>query len=170
MPSLRDCTGQELTWVRPRLLENKYELRLGNQGLASLTRRGFLKQISLAEAEGQQWRFKRRSGWKTNLAIYAGGNELPNEAPLASLQRRWNGQGELIFRDNHGYSWQSTRSGLWSRSWFWTGPDGSILSMKKKRVLEIAPEARMLPDLPLLVLFSFYLILVMEDDAAAAGA
>jgi len=47
------------------------------------------------------------------------------------------------------------------------GPEGPLFNVKKGRLVEIAPAAGSLPDLPLLVLFSMYLILLGEKESAS---
>jgi hypothetical protein len=44
------------------------------------------------------------------------------------------------------------------------------LTIKKGRLLEIAPAASDLPELALLSLFGLYLILMMESDESASAA
>jgi hypothetical protein len=171
MPSLRDFVGQELKWVHPYMFQNIYELRAGEQCLATLSRSGVLKRVTLAETDGQQWRFKREGNWKVSLVIYSGANEESEESrkPLASIRRNSRGQGELMFSDGHTYTWSQTRTGFWRRTWSWAGPEGTVLSMKKRRLLEVASTASDLPDLPLLVLFSLYLILIKEEEEATSA-
>jgi hypothetical protein len=174
MPLLRDFVGQPLRWVRPRLFRNVYELRTGDTTLATLSRSGVFKSRTLAVADGRQWIFTREGAWKPRLVIYSGDSSdsgipgMPPQ-PLASIRRNWKGRGELIFNDGRTYSWTST--GFWRPSWSLVAPWSVVLlTMKRGHVLEIAPAASDLPELPMLVLFAFYLILIAEEEAAAAAA
>lgn len=174
MPSLRDFVGQPLRWVRPRFFRNAYELRVGDTTLATVSRNGVFKSRTQATADDQQWTFTREGFLKPRLVVYPGDLSdfgvpgMPPQ-PLASLRRNWKGTGELIFNDGRSYSWIST--GFWRSTWSLVAPWGAVLlTMKKGHVLEIAPAARDLPELPLLALFAFYVVIIAEEEAAAAAA
>jgi len=167
MISLQNVIGQELKWVRPRWTQQFYELQVGGQVIATLSRSGIFKERVLAEAQGQRWTFKRQGSFKVRLLIYAG--EEPVGEPVAVFNRRWTGKGELIYADGRTFCW--SRTGFWSPIQFWMTPEGiSLLSMKRGKKLEISPDASNLPELPLLTLFGLYLILLAEQEAAAAAA
>jgi hypothetical protein len=173
MPFLRECTGKTLQWRRPHFFSTSYELRAGDQLLATVNRTGVLKQRAIAEAEGQQWTFQREGLMGRKSVIYPGASsaQASNEPvlALASIQPGWSGTGTLSFHDGRVYTW--TRTGNWRPVWSWVGPGNkTLLSIKRGRLLEIAPAASDLPDLVLLSLFGLYLILMMESDEAASAA
>lgn len=174
MPSLRDFVGQPLRWIRPRFFRNTYELRIGDTTLATVSRNGVFKSRTLATADEQQWTFTREGFLKPRLVVYPGdlsdsGESGVSSQPLASFKRNWKGAGELIFNDGRSYSWVST--GFWRSTWSLVAPWGvTLLTMKRRHVLEIAPAASDLPELPLLALFAFYVAIVAEEEAAAAAA
>lgn len=170
---LRDATGITLQWRRPHFFATDYQLWMGERLLATLRRTGVMKQRAIAEAEGQQWTFQREGLMGRKLVIYPGPGSVQAlnepEQELASIQPGWSRTGELTFHDGRVYSW--TRSGNWRPVWSWVGPGNrTLLSIKKGRLLEIAPAASDLPDLALLSLFGLYLILIMEADDASYGA
>lgn len=175
MPFLREYIGMTLQWKRPRWLSASYELRVGDVLLATVNRIGTFRQHVIAEAEEQQWTFQReRQGLLARkFVIYPGAFEKRVESgsllALASLQPGRKGTGTLNFSDGRTYNW--TRTGSWRLTWSWVGPDGQVLlTMRKGRLLEIAPAAASLPDLALLCLFGLYLILEKEADEAATTA
>ena len=173
MASLREATGMTLQWRRPHFFSSSYELCAGDQLLAALNRTGMLKQSALAQAEGQQWRFQREGLMGRKLVIYPDASEaqLSNEPvqALAFIQPGWSGTGTLDFCDGRVYTW--TRTSNWRPVWSWIGAGNkTLLSIKRGRMLEIAPAASDLPDLALLSLFGLYLILIMESDEATTAA
>lgn len=168
MPFLREWAGKTLQWKRPHFFSTTYELRAGEQALAILNRTGIMKQRAIAEAEGQAWRFQREGLMGRRCVVYPGESDESAQA-LASIQPAWNGTGTLRFHDGRAYAW--TRTGRWRPAWSWVGSDNvAILSIKRGRLLEIAPAARDLPELALLSLLGLYLILMMEADEAASAA
>jgi hypothetical protein len=173
MPFLREYTGRTLQWTRPHFFSASHELRVGERLLATVNRTGMMKQSAVAEAEGQQWTFRREGLMGRKAVIYPTvSKERPANEPvlaLASIQPGWSGTGTLSFHDGRAYTW--TRTGNWRPVWSWVGPGNkTLLSIKKGRSLEIAPAASDLPDLALLSLFGLYLILMMESDEAASSA
>jgi hypothetical protein len=167
MGSLRDFVGQELQWMRTNVFKRIFELHAGEQCLATLQQSGLFRQVTVAESDGRRWRFKCQGYLKVVPVIFEDAEEASTEsAPLASFKRQLRGGGgDLIFSDGHKYTWSCT--GLLSLIWTMAGPEGTLFTLKKSRLLEIAPAANNLPDLPLLVLFSLYLILREEQEAGA---
>jgi hypothetical protein len=159
--SLRNFAGQELCWVRPNLFKGFYELRADLECLATLRYSGW---AAVGESDGQQWRFKTKGFWKATPVIFAGAEEPANEStPLASINRTLRGGGGyLVFSDERKYTWSCT--GILKTIWTMAGTEGPLFSLKKGRVVEILPEASNVPDLPLLVLFSMYLIRLEEKE------
>ena len=171
MPSLREFAGQELRWTRQHFFQSAYELRAGDEVLATVRRVGTFKTYDVAVAEGQQWTFRRAgSFWKSWTAIYSGEVQEVNEQtqPVATYTRV-RGGGRLTFSDGRSYNW--TAVSRWRSIWAWTGPDGvPLLTMRTSKRLTIAPEAINLPELPLLVHLAFHLMRIAEEQAAAASA
>lgn len=171
MSSLREFAGQELRWTRPHFFQSAYELRVGDEVLATVRRAGTFKTYDVAVAEGQQWTFRRAgSFWKSWTAIYAGEVQDANaQIPPVATYTRVRGGGQLTFSNGRSYNW--TARSRWRSIWAWTGLDGvPLLSMKTSKRLTIAPEAIYLPELPLLVLFAFHLMRIAEEQAAASVA
>ncbi len=171
MPSLRDFAGQELRWTHPHFFQSVYELRAGDEILATVRSIGTFKTYDVAVAEGQQWTFRRAgSFWKSWTAIYAGEvQEVNEQMPPVATYTRARGGGQLTFSDGRSYTWKALSR--WRSIWAWTGPDGvPLLSMKTSKRLTIAPEGTHLPELPLLVLFAFHLMRIAEEQAAASAA
>ena len=164
MASLRNFIGRELLWVRPNLFKGFYELRAGLECVARLRESGW---VTVAETDGQQWTFKCKGFWRPIPVIFPGGEKPTEEAvPLASIKRYLRGGGgELLFSNGIKYTW--TCEGLLRLIWTMAGPEGPLFNVKKGRLLEIAPAAGSLPDLPLLVLFSMYLILLGEKESVS---
>lgn len=166
---LRTWTGVTLQWRRPHFFSTDYELYGGDHLLARIRRVGVLRQCAQAEAEGQRWFFRREGLMGRKMVIYPEQTSSEPIYALATIQPGWCGTGTLQFQDGRVYTW--TKSGNWRPAWSWVGPGNKILlTIKKGRVLEIAPAASDLPELALLCLFGLYLILMMEADEASSAA
>jgi hypothetical protein len=171
MLSLREFAGQELCWMRPHFFQSAYELRAGDEVLATVRRVGTFKTYDVAVAEGQQWTFRRAGSlWKSWTAIYPGEvQEVDEQTQPIATYTRVRGGGRLTFSDGRSYNWTTAKRWRWR--WAWTGPDEvPLLTMKTSKQLTIAPEAINLPELPLLVLFAFHLMKTGEEQAAASAA
>lgn len=171
MLTLRDFAGQQLEWKRPRLFTQAYELRsVENDVLATLSYQGnFWRRRVIAEAEGQQWVLKREGFFQNTIAIYPdhGGENVAS--PLASIKRNWRGRGPIVLADGRTFNWGT--GGVWRTTYSVTTAEGmELLQMKRGRRLEIDPAAGDLPELPLLVVLSLYLVLVAEEEAASTAA
>ena len=169
MQSLRDCANQQLTWERLRHSKNVYELRSKNQVFATLCYQGSSANSILAEADNQQWIFQREGVTHANIMIYPGSTSQNITPPLALMKRNMRGDGQLIFTAGRTFNWSHT--GWWRPTYSWTTrEDGTLLSIKKSQQLFIEPSASDLPELTLLALFGFYLILVKKEDDATGAA
>jgi hypothetical protein len=168
----RALTNQLLQWRRPRLFSPEYELRTNDQILATLRQIGWSRAHAIAEAEGQQWTFRRTGVWKRKFLIYAGALETKEQIidePLAEMPPTWKHNGELTFVNGHSYRWE--KSNFWGTNWSWQAADGTtLLTFKGHHTVEFAPEASRCEDLILLILFGKYVLLLMEQEAASHSA
>jgi hypothetical protein len=168
MTYLQEFAGQELRWMRPHLFQNTYELRAGEQILATFQRGGLFKGSDLASVGDQQLILRREGAFRNGLLkIYPAGEQ--ESQPLASIRRRMNGSAELTLSDDRIYTWH--REGHWRPTLFWTGPDGArMLTLKNGRLVTIEPAASGAAELPLLLVAAIYLRLLAEAIASASSA
>jgi len=165
---MSETGGQELLWVQPAARRREHELRAGDDLVATLRfQRGSLAD---AEAEGNHWTFKRQGFWQPRMTARVAGSD----ADLAIFRPHWAGGGTLEFAD--GRTVQLRSANFWQSEWVWQEKDQPLILfkgrhgfVKAKGAVEVQPAAAGRPDVPLLSLLGWYLILLHADDAAVAS-
>jgi hypothetical protein len=166
---ISETAGEELVWVQPAAGRREHELRSGDDVIATLRfQRGSLAD---AEAEGHHWTFKRQGFWQPRVTVRVAGSD----ADLAVFRPHWAGGGTLEFADGRPINFRSAN--FWHSEWVWQEKDQPLILfkgrhglVKAKGAVEIQPAAAGRPDVALLVLLGWYLILLHADDAASSGA
>jgi hypothetical protein len=166
--SISEVADQELLWVQPLARKRDHELRAGDDVVATVRfQRGSLAD---AEADRKHWSFKRQGFWHPRVTVRVPGSD----ADIAVFRPHWAGGGTLEFAD--GRSVRLASANLWQTEWAWQDKDQPLIRFKGRHGIfkatggvEIQPEARGLPDVPLLVLLGWYLILLHAEDSAAAA-
>ncbi len=101
---------------------------------------------------------------------------------MAIYQPKLWGDGSLEFPDGRVFHWKSTN--FWVTRWGFADSGENLLFVlkpgvdkpklsdlfKTQAIVEIDPRGRALAELPLLVLLSWYLMILHQDDAAATTA
>jgi hypothetical protein len=170
--SVKDFAGRELVWEKPRALRREFELRSGEEVLATLRwSKGWWSTLAEATSAEEQWTFKRSGFWKPKVTARRPGSETD----LATFELGWNGAGVLTLTGGATYRWDN--EGFWGNAFVWKDPAGNPLvrfhhqMMKNKGEVEVSPSASTLADLPFLIVFGWYLaVSLMEERSAAAGA
>ena len=167
MRPISELGGQELLWIQPSARKREHELRAGDDLVATLR----FQRGSLADAEsaGFHWTFKRQGFWQPRVTVRTAGSD----ADLAVFHPRWVGGGTLEFPD--GRAVRLSSANFWQSEWVWQDSDKPVIVFKGRHGLikargavEIQPDAVAFPDLAMLVLLGWYLILLHADDSAAA--
>jgi hypothetical protein len=174
--TMQQDAAQLLIWQQPHAHERRYELRSGDDTLATLRwEKGCGSLASAASADGQ-WTFKRVGFLQPRVTVRAFGSD----AEVATFHPTWRGDGTLEFRDGRSVRWATTN--VWHTEWAFArggdtflrfSPRGGLSGLiKHEAQMEIVPAATTFPDLSLLALLGWYLMLLASDDAAgvAAGA
>lgn len=169
MKQVADFASQELHWVQPSALHRAYELRAGDEVLASLRFRGGTL-ADVATPEGQ-WTFKRQGFWHQQVTVRRAGSDTD----VAVFRPHWTGGGNLVAGDGTGLEFAS--ASFWQSEWQWRQQDDVLVTYRRARELikaeaemEIAPGAAKLPNLGILVVLGWYLILLFGRDTAAQTA
>jgi hypothetical protein len=146
-----------------------YELRLGEEALATLRWERALGLLAVAESAEGVWTFRRRRLPHLRVNIFRG--NLGQEAAtfLAGPQGR-----TLQTSDNRHFAWNPAN--YWRAEWIWSDGTGAPLIRFKYQFsmlttrgrIKIEPRSAKLPELSLLVLLGWYLMVVMSEDAMAA--
>lgn len=95
---------------------------------------------------------------------------------MATFRPGWDGKGVLQFSGGRQFHWAYTN--LWGSEWAFTSADGRGLLrykskpdlLKQSAQLEIESDAVSIPELSLLVLLGWYLMVLLSEDTAAAVA
>jgi hypothetical protein len=165
---ISETAGEELLWLQPAARRREHELRAGADLVATLRfQRGSLAD---AEADGHHWTFKRQGFWQPRVTVRVPGSD----DDLAVFRPHWTGGGTLEFAGGRTVNLRSAN--FWQSEWVWQEKDPLILFkgrhglVKARGAVEIQPGAAGTPDVPLLVLLGWCLILLHADDAASSGA
>jgi len=174
MRPIKEVADQVLRWTQPSSFKREFELRAGEDVLATLRWQKTFGSLALAESPGGAWTFKRSGFLTPTVSVRAQGSE----STVAVLKPGWRGEGTLQFSDGRRYQW--VIAGFWRPQWTFAGEGGGPLIhfkydlafLQQTMEVEIEPGAGSLKDLPLLATLGWYLIVLMSEGgggAAAAG-
>ena len=160
-----------LAWRQPSVMERRYELNynFGNLGWLAFT--SAWRETAEAEIGMQGWKFDRVGFFRRKVLIWHKGEA----EPFATYQpHTWRPGGWLELPDGASYE---LNSNFWSsRFELRTADERVLLTFHKSGwfrtsvEIEVDPTAARLTELPLLVAFGMYAILLHQHDSAAAGA
>ena len=132
------------------------------------------ERASLANAQtaGQQWTFKREGFWHPQVTV----REQGSDDNVAVFKPGWTGGGTLELPE--GRQLRFGAANFWHSQWEWSEPAGKALIhfkshpglLRMEGQVDIDSEAVSLPELPLLVVLGWYLLILFARDSAAAGA
>lgn len=169
MRSISGVFGQELLWVQPSVTKQAFELRAGEEVVATLVwQRSSLARAEIAE---RSWSFKREGFWHPQVTV----RDPDSDQNEAVFRPSWTGGGVLEL--SNGRLLRLGTANLWHSQWDWQLPDGSRLVhfrsrsgfLKSGAEVNIAEGAQDLPELPLLVVLGWYLLVLFARDAATHG-
>lgn len=156
-----------LRWSQPSALRAEYELRLGDV-LVGILRLRELGTLGTAESGDGSWTFKRVGFWQNRATIRVLGSDMD----LAEFRNNtWPMGGALKFQA--GRTFRATTN-LWMTQFAFSDEADVPLvrfhyggAFRRWADVEITEVAKPLPELPLLVLFGWYLLVMLDRDAAA---
>jgi len=163
------ASAAPLIWTQSKSMSRQYQLKSGDTLIGNL---GFEKASgsrASAEVTSQRWTFKREGFFHPRVTV-----RVPDsDVNVAVFHPQWSSGGNLDFPDGHQLRWRCTN--FWGSHWAFVHADNrpSILFrhhegiLKASAELEIDPADTSLPDLPLLVVLGWYLIILSAEDAAA---
>ncbi len=170
MRKIIDCFQQSLKWVQPKMFDNKYELHAGDELVAALAFRGIGGTFATAESGDGGWTFKRVGFWQNKATV----RTRESKSDLAVFRNNtWTGGGMLEFAN--GKIFKATTN-FWMTNYEFQKDTGEPLVRFKyggifhlSSEVEILPEARALSELPVLILFGWYLAVMLYMDSSAAA-
>ncbi len=158
----------DLRWSRPKLLRSEYELLSKGELVGRLALHGFCNVAATAESGEGRWKFQREGILGTRATIVS----AESGDTLATFRSNiWGMGGELRFISGHrsraAMNFWGTQLRLES------APYGPLVTLRsgglshRSAEVDIANAARDLPELPLLVLFGWYLFIMIHRDTSA---
>jgi len=117
MRTIAEVADQVLVWVQPARLKQTFELRTGDEAVATLQ----FQRASLAAGEvaDQQWTFKRVGFWHPQVTVRAAGSD----ANVAVFKPAWTGGGTLELPQ--GRLLRFGAANFWHSQWDWSDPAGN---------------------------------------------
>lgn len=169
MKRLAEVTGLSLQWMQPSAWREAYELRAGDDLVATLRFRSALGSFATAETAGDCWTFKRVGFWTTHVTV----RRCDTDEDLAVFHNNtWTGGGTLEFADGRRYP---ASTNFWQTRYEFQSETGEPLVrfdiggvFRQSADVIIQPAALYLADLPLLLTLGWYLAVMMHQDSAAA--
>ena len=179
MRPIVEVADLELVWVQPSMLHQDFELRAGDEVVATLV----FHRSSLAEAatSGDRWTLKREGFWHPHVTVRVAGAE----ENICIFRPGWTGGGALDFPD--GRSFRFGTANFWHTQWDWQRADGMDLVHfhNKQGFLKSGAAVDVISPplwrgstagggegelLSLLVVLGWYLLIMVGRDAAASSA
>lgn len=169
--------GIEMIWAQPRRSKPQFELRSGENVLATLT--WHKKGRALGQWDEQRFWFSQE-GWFRRRTIIRGappsdddGDDTfdANAEPLAMFVHQGSG-GTLVFPDGRLLSWKKPK--FWTNGHIWVSATTELVrfqpaNWRSQVTVTIQPEAAARPETALLVLLGQYLHVRATQDAETAA-
>lgn len=166
--------GIEMIWVQPRHSKPQFELRSGENVLATLA--WHKKGRALGQWDEQRFWFSQE-GWLRRRAIIRGpstnGEDTfdANAEPLALFIHQGSG-GSLVFPDGHLLTWKKPK--FWTNGHIWVSATTELVrfqpaNWRSQVTVTIQPEAASRPETALLVLLGQYLHVRATQEAETAA-
>jgi hypothetical protein len=173
MRALRDAAPSTLSWQQPRAMRAEYELRAGDELLAILRKSGAFGMPMEAEIGTARFTLKTEGFLHSRITVREAG---ATGEPAVFGRTGFLGKGQLALPDGRSYRWRMTS--FWGGRWaFLDDSDRPLVSFTSRNRffrtgcdVEIAPGALARPELPLLILLGWYLLLRMREDSASSAA
>jgi hypothetical protein len=172
MKTVREMAGRPLEWTQPNALRRRFELRAGGEVVATLRWEKTFGSSAVAESADGEWVFRYTGIFRSRISVRPAGSE----SEVAVLKPGWKGEGTLQGPGGRSYRWSC--ASFWRSEWLFANAAGEPLvrikpgsaTFRQSAEVRVEPRAVSLPDLPLLAVLGFYLIVLMSDDANAAVA
>ena len=176
MKSITEALYSQPQWVQPRAAQNRFELRSGEDLFAEIEFPKWYGSLANAAAAGARWTFKRVGFFNPRVTVRSEGSETD----LAVFRPKWTGtEGTTQLAGGAAYTWKTAN--FWATEYAWLDAAGEPLILYKQGIeaswladlfktqarVEIQPSAQGLPELALLVILGWYLIVLKQQDDAS---
>jgi hypothetical protein len=155
---LRGTTPEPLVWERPNRFRREFVLRAGPDTVATLRWPGLGGRTAFGETAEGRYRFRLASLWRGTVVIHPG----DSDAELAVWLPQFLGGG--IVRFSGGRTFRIHRGDFWHRRWTVEDESGRVILtihtrwhfLRERAWVELEPGAERAPELPALLLLSWY--------------
>jgi hypothetical protein len=171
MQTIADSARQPLTWTQPSALKQFYELRSGDVVVATLAFRSMWGTLATAQSGDGCWTFKRVGFWQNKATVRACGADAEHGM---FRNDTWQGGGTLELSD--GSRFRATTNAWLTKYELQTDAGETLVRFRLSAGLhlsadvEVQPAALTLRQLPVLVLFGWYLAVMLNMDSGAVAA
>jgi hypothetical protein len=170
MQRIANYAQQELKWEQPSVFKEQYELRVGDETVATLRFRSMWGSLATAESADGCWSFKRVGFFKTNITVRL----CDSEQDIALYYpNTWSQGGTLELPDGRVYK---ASTNFWLTKVEISEEAGEPLIrynvgglFRQSALVEVLPAALPLAELPWMVMLGWYLIILMYQDSAAVA-
>jgi hypothetical protein len=179
MRPIAEVLSLPLSFTQPRAMERSYELRAGGELVATLEFQSAFGSLAVAKAAEGSFTFKRVGFFSPQATARREGSE----SDLAVYTPRWTGRdGELALAG--GERLHFGPANFWGTRFSFGDAEGRTVTtfgpepdvhrfsdlFRTQALVTVDPAASARPDLALLVLFGWYLVILRHQDASAAAA
>ena len=170
MRHLADVAHTELHWKQPHLFDSTYEFVSGDEPVATLEFRTTFGSFATARTGDGSWTFKRVGFWRRRATVREEG--APND--LAVFEHdTWSRGGTLTIAGGPAIR---VTTNLWqSRIEFLLEDDTVLFRYRTEGIMRHGAELEMeqagarMKELPWLLAFGWYLVVMMRHDSATTA-
>ncbi len=172
MFKMSELVGRELKWEQPSGAKQLYELLFYGSPVSTLHMESSFNSRARAFNDEGSWDFDRKGFWQRQSTVRSEGG---TEDLALYNANTWRQGGTLLLANGRSYV---VKSNFWmTQLSITTQDDQSLISINKiggflhySGYVEIHSLAKNLPELPWLVPFAWYLVMLQYRDSAAAAA
>ena len=169
MRRIADLISQELKWEQPSALRMEYELRTGEELIATLRFRSSFGTFAIAESTEGCLTFKRVGFWQTSVTV----RQCDSDDDIATFKNNtWSNRGTLELAD--GRTFQAATN-FWQSKFGFTSESGETLIqfntggfIHLSAEVSIGPSAVNMLELPWVVMLGWYLVVMIQRDAVVS--
>ena len=169
MRHLADVAHAHLRWEQPRVFDRAWELRHGDETVATLVFRSAFGSFATATSADGPWTFKRVGFWQARATVRAEGGA----DDLAVFEHNtWSGGGTLTLAGGRPIR---VTTNVWQSKIEFQWPEDQVLFryrtegfLRQEAELEVMPPLERMPEMPWLLAFGWYLVVMMHQDSASA--
>lgn len=157
-------------WTRPKLLSRGWELRAGDEVVATLESRGWLGVRMTGENAAGRWELRHEGLLRGRTVV----RPEAGDAERLVFRPGWFGAGEIRCASGATFAWK--RGDFWGRRWRVLDADGHVqleflrrpAFLKSSASVEATDAGRKIPELAELAMLGFFLLRLLERQAQAA--